>query len=137
MKRTLFLAAASFLICCIHSHANTLSYYTDGCAEYITEVQHVPSQFRIIYRCCGSTCFQETAWTTLDGPLLLCGSTFNPSNGGSADVHFDSQGNALVAVAPGHGGIIAYDPEGICHSFTPNSGDITVVPYQLLSSGLH
>lgn len=137
MKRALFLAATAFLLCCIHSYANTLSYYTDGCAEYFTEAQEIPSQFRIIYRCCGSTCFQETAWTTLDGPLLLCGSTFYPGSGGSAQWHYDSQGNALVTVPAGHGGIISYDPTGVCHTFTPDESSVTVIPYQLAPSSLN
>jgi hypothetical protein len=91
------------------------------------------TRWRIIYRCCGSNCFLSTDWTDQVGPVQLCGTQiYPPSGGGSAQVHFDSQGNAFVDVPAGRGGVISYNPSGTCHPFTPDGGSVIMIPYQLL-----
>jgi hypothetical protein len=137
MRTWPFLVAALCLFGAARMHATTLTYSTDGCGEYIVEQSegdpnHAPT-WRTIYKCCGSSCFLSTDWTSQIGPVHLCGMTIYPSSGGSGQIHYNGQGGALVDVPPGHGGVISFNPSTTCQTFTPDGSAVIVIPYEMLA----
>lgn len=131
-----FLVALLLLVHAAHA-ANELFYSSSGCNEYITErddsdYANKGVQWRVFYKCCGQSCFTPTPWTNQDGPMNLCGSTIPAPGTGSGQARYNSQGDVLLDVPLGRGGVLSYVPSASCYPFTSDGGSVLVIPHALL-----
>lgn len=130
MKRTILLVVlgAALLIATRGvAHADIQQWYIigrDGCSEYIYEYNEQYKYWTVMYHCCGSAywCFDA------QGIADPCGNgqTFPVLSTGTSVV-YDSAGNQIVTVAPGHGGRIGRE-SGVCKSFVPDGSSYIVIP---------
>lgn len=137
MRRFLSLLVAIFLI--THAaHAGTAYTYTSaGCNEYVIETDdsdyaNKGLQWRILFKCCGQSCFTPTPWTSQDGPMNLCGTTIPAPGAGSGQVRYNSQGDVLLDVPLGRGGVLSFTPSASCYPFTSDGSAVLVIPHGIL-----
>ncbi|HVZ37866.1 MAG TPA: hypothetical protein VHI13_01185 [Candidatus Kapabacteria bacterium] len=130
MKRTIFavIGVAVALIAARGAlHADIQQWYIigrDGCSEYIYEYNEQYRSWTVMYHCCGSAywCFDE------QGIADPCGNGMAfPAISTGTSVTYDSAGNEIVSVLPGHGGHIGSE-SGVCRSFIPDGSSYLVIP---------
>ncbi|HVZ40317.1 MAG TPA: hypothetical protein VHI13_13640 [Candidatus Kapabacteria bacterium] len=97
----------------------------DGCSQYIFYHNTQYNTWFLYYSCCGS---QQWCWDTgvVSDP---CGGGWSvyPTGGTGIPVTYDSAGNEIVTVAPGHGGHVGNE-SGVCRSFVPDGSSTLVIP---------
>lgn len=124
------------------TRANILSQmFTVGCNEYMFEqddsdYSNQGTRWRLFYRCCGQSCFSSIAWTNKYGPVNPCGNGIimppSPYDSHWVPVQYNSNGDILVPVESGHGGIISTGSStSNCYPFTANGGNYIMIPKDL------
>ncbi|MBS1914300.1 MAG: hypothetical protein JST22_20085 [Bacteroidetes bacterium] len=127
MKRVLMLAGVALLLAGARAYANMEYWYIigqDGCSEYVFQHNTQYNWWTVTYRCCG-----KTEWCTdAQGVIDPCGSGVAfPAAGTGTPVVYDSAGNEIVSVLPGHGGHVGSE-SGYCRSFIPDGSSTLVIP---------
>ncbi|MBS1913496.1 MAG: hypothetical protein JST22_16025 [Bacteroidetes bacterium] len=120
MKRAIFAVTGTAIMLTAArgiAHADIQSWY-------IYEYNEQYHSWSVMYHCCGFSywCYDD------QGIVDPCGNGQTlPTFGTGTPVAYDSAGNQIVSVVPGHGGHIGSE-SGVCRTFIPDGSSTIIIP---------
>lgn len=113
-----------------HAEISSMYVYLDSCNEYIFMSNSANGKVRVLHHfICGGGCWEDSGW--VDPIMVEDPPLYFPDN-----VEVDGEGNYVISVGVGRGGVFNAGTGPSCRGYSENSGATALLPQTLTGYGL-